>query len=195
MLLGTTCWRDIEQTGDYLLVDRCSFGDTDKFVSLAWNGHGRRANHKVPDTIDASRWERIGVDLAPWRSGGSRVLLCGQIDTWSPHYARPEEWYATVKATHFRPHPAGYAEAPYPIERKFDDCGLAVTLNSSVGVQCVLDGIPTITMDEGAMAWDVTGHSLDDVRRPDREPWTHVLAWTQWSDDEIREGKLWASRW
>jgi hypothetical protein len=30
ILLGTTCWRNIEHTGRYLLVDRCSFGDTNQ---------------------------------------------------------------------------------------------------------------------------------------------------------------------
>jgi hypothetical protein len=191
ILLGTTLWRDIEATGNYLLVDRCSFGDTDKFVSLVWNGHGRRGDHRVPVSHSADRWERHGVDLVPWRQGGSRVVLCGQVETYSQRYARPDDWYKTVKATHFRPHPSGYSEAPYPIARDFQDCGLAVTLNSSVGVQCVLNGIPTVTMDEGSMAWSVTGHSLEDVRLTDREPWCHWLAWTQWSDDEIREGYPW----
>ena len=68
---------------------------------------------------------------------------------------------------------------------------IAVTLNSSIGVQCVLNGIPTITMDEGAMAWDVTGHTIADVCAPDREAWCHFLAWTQWTDEEIREGRPW----
>lgn len=188
VLLGTTCWKGIETTGDFLLIDRCSFGDTNKFVSLVWNGHGRRGDHRVPKDY-GDRWERIGPELKPWKTG-SRTVLCGQIDTWSPRYARPEDWYATVEATHFRPHPAGYSTAPYPIVRDFKDCELAITLNSSVGVQAVLDGIPTSAMDEGSMAWDV-----GNAERTEREPWCQWLAWTQWSDDEIREGELWRSRW
>lgn len=131
------------------------------------------------------------MDLGEWRQGGSRVVLCGQHDSWAPQYARPEDWYQTVTATHFRPHPAGYANAPYPIARNFEDCRQAVTLNSSVGVQCVLAGIPTVTMDEGAMAWPVTSHVVGEIATPDRLPWCHWLAWTQWTDDEIREGKPW----
>lgn len=185
VLLGTTCWKGIETTGEFLLVDRCSFGDTNKFVSLVWNGHGRRGDHRVPENFSADRWEQYGVPLKPWQTG-SRTVLCGQVDTWSPLFQRPEDWYATVKATHFRPHPAGYADAPYPIVRDFKDCGLAVTLNSSVGVQALLDGVPTVAMDEGSMAWGVTSQRIE---------WCHWLAWTQWSDDEIRKGELWASRW
>src|SRR6476620_9955641 len=59
VLLGTTFWRDIERDGgEFLLVDRCSFGDTERFVSLVWNGHGRRGDHRVPEYFNVERWER-----------------------------------------------------------------------------------------------------------------------------------------
>lgn len=189
ILLGTTCWRAVEATGNYLLVDRCSFGHTDVFVTLVWNGHGRRGDHRIPEHVTADRWERYGIPLLPWKYG-RRVVLCGQTETYSPHWASLSAWYASVRATHFRKHPAGENPTGLPDATDFQDA-IAVTLNSSIGVQCVLDGVPTVTMDEGAMAWDVTGHSLDDIRMPDRLPWAHRLAWTQWSDDEIREGTPW----
>ncbi len=193
ILLGTTLWRGIERDGgDYLLVDRCSFGDTDKFVSLVWNGHGRRGDHRVPDNHDASRWEKHGVPLKPWRVGGKRLVLCGQIETYAPRWPTPDAWYAATRATHFRRHPAGANTTRLPDAATFDDCGFAITLNSSVGVSAVMEGVPTITMDEGAMAWDVSGHSLLEQFCGDRLPWCHWLAWTQWSDDEIREGVPWA---
>jgi hypothetical protein len=192
ILLGTTCWRAVEATGNYLLVDRCSFGDTEKYVSLVWNGHGRRGDHRVPAEVDGSRWEAMGEALHPWKPQGSRIVLCGQTETYSPHWTRVEDWYASVGATHFRPHPAGTNPTGLPHSGdSFEDVGAAVVLNSSIGIKCVLAGIPTITMDEGSMAWDVTGHSLDDIRTPDRTLWAWRLAWTQYSDDEIREGKLW----
>lgn len=188
ILLGTTLWREIERDGgEFLLVDRCSFGDTDRFVSLVWNGHGRRGDHRVPENFDATRWEKHGVELQPWRVEGSKVLLCGQTETYSPHWSRLDDWYAEHgrQATHFRPHPAGANTTSLPTERSFEEVREAITLNSSVGVQCVLAGIPTQVHDEGGMAWGVPPHT-------DRLPWCHWLAWTQWSDDEIREGVPWA---
>lgn len=186
VLLGTTLWRGIERDGgEFLLVDRCSFGDTEKFVSLVWNGHGRRGDHRVPDNYDASRWEKHGVELKPWQDG-SRQILCGQTESYSPHWPSLDNWYAAQNATHFRRHPAGINPTRLPDAATFDDCGLAITLNSSVGVQCVMEGIPTQVHDEGSMAWDVRDGECD------RLPWCHWLAWTQWSDDEIREGTPWA---
>jgi hypothetical protein len=51
--------------------------------------------------------------------------------------------------------------------------------------------VPTVTLDEGAMAWDVAGHKLGDTIRPDRTRWAHNLAMTQWSLGEIADGTMW----
>lgn len=185
ILLGTTCWRHIETDGRYLLVDRASWGDPD-YVSLVWDGHGRRGNHMVPD-CRSGRWERHGVEMLPWREG-RRVILCGQTETWSPHYKDLASWYDQVDATHFRGHPAGDNPTGLPVARDWRDAGLAITLNSSIGVESVMKGIPTVTMDGAAMAWDVTSHDPSVVVTPDRRDWAEWLAWTQWHWDEIEQG-------
>jgi hypothetical protein len=189
ILLGTTLWRGIERDGNYLLVDRCSFGDTERWVSLVWNGHGRRGDHRIPAQASPARWEGMGIELQPWQQRGERVVLCGQTEPYSPHWRTIDDWYRSIKATHFRPHPAGSNPNLLPTAQDFENCKAAVVLNSSIAIKTVMAGVPTVTMDEGSMAWDVTGHSLDDIRMPDRRPWCHALAYTQWSHDEIREGK------
>jgi len=202
ILLGTTFWGGVEDGGPFLLVDRCSFGDPGRWVSLVRDGHGRRGDHRVPDRPDGTRWRQAGIEVEPWREGDDgAVVLCGQTRTWSPHYARLEQWYARVgpECTSFRPHPADRGRAPpggdgqpLPGQEGWQGVARAVTLNSSVGVEGVLRGIPTVTMDEAAMAWDVTGHEPGEIRRPDRTEWLHWLAWTQWHYDEIRAGTPWA---
>jgi hypothetical protein len=66
-----------------------------------------------------------------------------------------------------------------------------VTWNSNAGVDAVLAGIPAIAMDQGSMAWDVTGHELNMPPMPDRTAWAHALAWKQWTKDEIASGACW----
>lgn len=185
IVLGTTLWKGVEQTGRYLLVDRCSFGDTNQWVTLVWDGHGRRGEHKA--RTDPSRWEKIGCAIEPWHTG-SKVVLCGQHDTYSPHYHTLEEWYREVPATHFRPHPDGGNPTALPEYMGFDDVEAFITLNTSFGVEAVMRGVPVVTMDEAAMAWDVTGHSPYDVQTPCRQEWLHWLAWTQWHHDEVQLG-------
>lgn len=184
VLLGTTCWRDLEH-GEYLLVDRCSFGDTNRQVSLVRDGHGRRGDHRVPLNPCASRWERHGVPVQPWQRG-ERTVLCGQHQSWSPQWPVLADWYASVKATHFRRHPAGDNPTGLIETRDWNACGLAVTLNSSVGVAAVLAGVPTQVHDFAGMAWPGFAYGSD------REPWLHWLAHTQWTWDEIAEGRPWA---
>lgn len=188
ILFGTTFWRAVELTGRFLLVDRASWGDPD-FVSLVWDGHGRRGNHCIPQPVDGRRWQRIGIPIHPWCRGGARVILCGQTETYSPHYSRLEDWYANVTASHFRPHPAGGNPTGLPLARDWADAGRVVTLNSSIGVESVLSGIPTVTMDEAAMAWEVSAHDPEETATPDRRRWLEWLSWTQWTWHEIEAGE------
>ena len=194
ILLGTSSFRACEN-GPYLLVDRCSLGDTNRWVTLVRDGHGRRGDFRVPHGTPAARWECMedaaGVKVQPWRSG-RKIVLCGQTETWSPHYTALPDWYRTLPATHFRKHPAGDNPTGLPEVRKWDGVGQAFTLNSSVAVDAVLAGVPTVTMDEGAMAWDVTSHTPDEIVKPARLPWLQWLSWTQWSHDEISEGRPWS---
>lgn len=188
IVLGTTMWRDVEHSGRYLLVDRASYGDPD-YVSLVWSGHGRRGNHCVPENT-GDRWVDIFPEPFPWDKTGRRVIVCGQTESYSPHYDMVL-WYDKVipEATHFRRHPVGPSHIRLPPACDWTDAGRVITLNSSVGVESVLKGIPTVTMDEAAMAWDVTGHRPDEVVTPDRTPWLAWLAWTQWHWDEIEMGE------
>lgn len=184
ILFGTTMWRNIERdSGRWLLVDRCSFGDGGEYVSLVWNGHGRRGNHCVPDDYDDSRWKRHGVEIQPFRTGSRRVL-CGQTESYSP-YTTLEDWYekAGKGASHFRRHPAGKNPTNLPSYERWDDVGLAITLNSSVAVQALALGITATVDDEGGMAY-----RWGERFAFEREPFFHWLSWTQWHWDEIREG-------
>lgn len=184
IVLGTTCWKPVEESGRYLLVDRASWGDP-HYVQLVWDGHGRRGDHKVPKLGG----RKLDIDLQPWDDSGHKVVLCGQTETWSPQYTDVKQWYAEVKATHFRKHPAGENPTGLPLAQDWFDVGKVITLNSSVGVESVLNGIPTVAMDEASMAWDVAAHDPQETVIPCRDEWLEWLAWTQWHWDEIAEGK------
>jgi hypothetical protein len=182
ILLGTTFWRRIEATGPYLLIDRCSYGNTDHYVTLVWNGHGRRGDHKVPANFDASRWEKHQVPLMPWKTGSKRVLA-GQTESYC--HRSLEGFYGSVDATHFRKHPAGENPTGLPAWDSFDDIERLITLNSSVAVSGMIQGVRTEIHDEGGMAYGTECNDESRLRL------MHWLAWTQWSHDEIAEGLPW----
>jgi hypothetical protein len=70
----------------------------------------------------------------------------------------------------------------------------AVTYSSNSAVDAVLEGIPTITMSEHSMAWDVTSHTLKvkDLVTPQRDSWLHAVSWAQCKETELRDGQAWA---
>lgn len=177
ILFGTTFFRAIEDDQPWLLVDRASIGDPD-YVSLVWNGHGRRGDHRVPNVVDGARWNALGVELQPQAAPFSDVVICGQTETYSPHWVRIEDWYGSiVGATHFRPHPAGTNPTNLPIKHGWD--ANFHVLNSSIAVEAAIRGLPLVVHDEGCMAHGVRN----------REEWAHWLAWTQWNWNEIEAGK------
>ena len=94
------------------------------------------------------------------------------------------EWYASHhEATHFRPHPAMPVNPTYlPMTHDWDDVKQVITLNSSVAVDAILLGVPTVCEDEGAMAWPGFKNGED------RLPWLHWLAHTQHHHEEIQDG-------
>lgn len=194
ILLGTSLFRDVEESGDYLLVDRCSFGDTDSFVSLVFNGHGKRGDHKVPANYTDSRWKLHGVPLLPMVNRDSimrRTILCGQSEPYSPDWQSIDEWYRSREgiATHFRPHPVTEQwSCKLPVQLNWRDAWRAITLNSSVGVQAVIDGLHVVADDAGSMVYpgvDDNGETGGLTRRE----LLHWIAWTQWHHDEIDAGE------
>lgn len=209
ILLGTSCFRAVEATGEYLLVDRCSFGDTNKYVSLVFNGHGRRGDHKIPFYHDASRWALHGVELAPWvknagthiesyREGRSRLVCAGQMEAYAPKLSPAIDaldfWYDSMNrmCTHFRPHPAADAETiargpSLDIWRSWDGVRGLMTFNSSVAIEALIHGIPADVDDEGGMAygWRAKCRYIDNARLELMQR----LAWTQWHHDEISLGE------
>lgn len=191
-----------------LVMERGHVGDRMAWTSCGWGGIGRRGRY--PEGCDdGQRWaQHHGHLMQGWKAGGGYALIIGQVENdQSIGDLDVAEW-ATDCASHlgelgwnvrFRPHPlaprwptpAGLTVLRGTLEQAFADAGLCVTFNSTTGVEAVLAGVPTVTLDEGAMAWPVAGHALSDVLRPRRWPWASDLAWTQWTVEEVAQGEAW----
>lgn len=181
------------------------------FYAAGFNGLNNRADFRNANS-PPDRWEKLGVELKPWRSANNGVvLLCGQVpwdasvqDThhsgWL-HAIVEEMSYSTNRKIVFRPHPlakvpniTGAEYSTAPLMEDLDRTHVLVTFNSNSSVESVVEGVPAITFDEGAMAFDVTAHDLSFLERPltpDREQWAANLAYTQWTPAEMRRGETW----
>jgi len=175
--------------------------------AAGWNGLNGRADFKNT-SCPADRAQKLGVELKPWKQGNN-VILCGQVP-WDAavDFSDHKEWLQktaraiflmTDRPVIFRPHPKaklppieGTVYSTRPLAQDLEDAYCCVTFNSNSGVEAVLAGVPTVTMDKGAMAWEVTSHTLSDMAyMPDREQWLNNLAYTQWTPAEMRDGEAW----
>lgn len=197
-----------------LVAERGYIGDRFHWTSLAWGGLNGRGDFKVPAGIDGRRFNGChGPDaLKPWTNrerGGGYALILGQVpgDCSLAGLADYPGWLAEVAAglkeqgfrVRFRPHPnapvlrCGVRVVEGTLAEALAGSRLVVAYNSNAAVEAVLAGVPAIVVDRGSMAWPVAGYTWRPayVRRPDREPWAHRLAWCQWSPRELEDGTAW----
>jgi hypothetical protein len=199
--------------GEVCILERGYVGDRFAWTSVSFGGAlNGRAEFGGP-FHDGSRWERHHAHLMQaWRDRhDGYALLIGQVPgDQSIASVDMDGWYHRTAAelknvgwdVRFRPHPvaeqrgcrcevAGVSTIGGDLVSAADCAGLFVTFNSNTGVESVLAGVPTITMDAGSMAWPVAGHALDEIATPDRTAWAYALAWKQWRREEIADGTTW----
>lgn len=206
--------RQKEQGRDYLVFERGYIGDRFKWTSVGFNGLNGYAEFHAYN-MPNDRWDRFFGDewLKPWKYSGKHVLICGQVpgDASIKHtdhskwlreaVALCQQQYPSKKIL-FRPHPVsvnrgglkkieGAETSTGSLAEDLAGSFCAVTFNSNSGVDAVLAGVPAVTMDEGAMAYNITSHKIGKIIRPDRTQWAYNMAYCQWTEEEIANGDAW----
>lgn len=195
--------------GQICVLERGYIGDRFAWTSVSFGGGlNGRGIFRGP-FHDGSRWERHFAHLMrPWRmSADGYALIMEQVpgDTAVVNVDLPTFYsdarcaFQSTMPVKMRPHPninprhgeAAIAGARASLKQDLAGAAIAVTWNSNSAVDAVLAGVPTIAMDKGSMAWDVTGHGLKRPPLPDRTAWAHALAWKQWTREELASGYCW----
>jgi hypothetical protein len=203
-----------------LVIER-GFLHREEYFMVGWGGLNGRANY-FNQRCNRKRWEQLGIKLAPWRTTGEHIVLCGQVP-WdaSVQHTDHANWCRetatklselTDRPIRFRPHPlqpTAIDMTDYPVEvsRKAtlaeDLIGAwaVVTYNSNAGVEATIAGIPAFASDIGAMGYSILNHDLAQINSPatpDRRQWLWNLAFTQWTCEEMSRGltieHLWCKR-
>lgn len=180
---------------------------------LGWDGIGGRADFMNED-VDSSRAHIFGSQALPWRQPqeDDPVVVVGQVPydgalrqtdivSWCVKAVRDIK--ASGLPVVVRPHPqapgsileetVGVPLVTRPLKEMRARC--VVTYNSTTASLSALYGTPVVALDRGSLAWEVAGHSLEDIAdppRPDRTRWVEKLGFTQWSEDELRSGEAWS---
>ena len=167
------------------------------------------------------RFKKLGIKIKPWRNKGDHVLIVGQNMFDASLFGIDFEWWVKNTIQHlrkhtdrdivFRDHPENKDQMKNLIDTykwtkqvtysnsgtinddlKNAHCTVAYTSGSSI--DSMIAGIPVITCSEYNFLWPISSHSLEDVENPkcgEREQLLYDLAYTQWTVDEIKQGKPW----
>lgn len=75
-----------------------------------------------------------------------------------------------------------------------DKAHCTVCFSSTMSVDSLINGCPTIAMSPANFAYDIASNKLSEIvdpKRPPREQWIHNLAYTTWFINEIQQGLPW----
>ena len=203
VLFGPNYWKKCENHyKNYLQVNRKFIGDVNDDVAVSWNGFNGRGYFNVdeiiPDQLE-SVLERSPIRIRPCRWGKGDVdtfLLLGQADAgraatynWlGMWYESMRESYSESKAV-FRSHPNGDG---HTLLQDVNRTRFSVSLNSTVAVETLMLGHPTIVHDQGSPVWAI----CNPMRSPTFCQWNRTkmfnyLAMGQYHYSDIETGVCW----
>ena len=191
MLLGPNAHKRFESE-NFLQVNRYFIGtspkDVHENVAISWNGFNGLGYFCLQELDYDRLWNYIRKDeILPW-SSGTKYLLCDQVDNGRSNISL-ENWKRRITVPYkSRSH---ISRNPPPLKTDLQNLKATITFNSTVAIESLLYGVPTVAYDEGSPVYSFVGHKESDIVHPDREKLFHILANCQWHYDEIEQGLWW----
>jgi hypothetical protein len=175
---------------------KATYGDNHsgyfRFTRDAWQHTGQ--GEASPD-----RWERLGIEIKPWRKDGEHILVCPPGDVFANAVGNfsGKSWLENtleILAKHSQRrvlvrHKVEKDKRPLSVD--LERCHALVTHMSNTAVEALLAGVPVFCT--GYCASSSMGRTyLDEIENPllpeDRYRWASVLAANQWTLEEMRSG-------
>lgn len=145
------------------------------WYSLARGMHNTAGRFPV-GAVD--RFDRLGVELKPWREGGERVVL-PQRGIGPKGVAMPRDWAAQQRGR-VRSHPG--MRQSIPLEQDLASAGEVVTWGSGAAVKALILGI---RVESHMPNWVGEQDNTDEGRLA----MFRRLAWAQWDMAELASGE------
>lgn len=167
-------WRD----ADTLYLDRAYWGDPDR-CSLHWLADGEKH-------FTRGNPHRHHPAVQAWKHGRRAIVLCdyGMTGEAEALRARPHFERVTI-----RRHPTEAQSRP--LADDLADHDIAIGRRSTALIDAAIAGLAVITPDPASPVAPVSGITVRDISRPDREQWLRDLAWHNWHISEITRGEAW----
>jgi hypothetical protein len=173
---GDVAARAFEREGlPVLVAENATWGGEfqgERWYTLARGFHNMAGRFPVGDS---DRWDRLGCELADWRTGGETVVLL-QRGLGPREVAMPRGWTWPGRV---RSHPGNRQGLDLRLD--LDRAGLVVTWGSGAAVLALIWGIPVVSHMPN---WIAAQKNTD----ADRLRMFRELAWAQFTLDEIQSG-------
>lgn len=149
----------------------------------------------VDENVGPERFDALRLRVHPWRRGGHRIIVAAP----SKHYTefhRLDGWTERVVAQlrkTGRPVAVRHKTSGVPLDRELLDAHCLVTHGSVAAIEAVVMGCPVIVDPQSAAA-PVGRTSVSDIENlnyPDRAPWLRALANSQFTANEVANGRIW----
>ena len=197
-----------------LVLERGYVGNREQWTAIGWNGINGNADFCLNKEL-GNRIKKLQWHFKDWqRNNTGIILIAGQVpgDNSVKHLKIDVVYQKIIRQLNiiaakpiiFRPHPLSRKSFwKKVLDVPISDCSLmedlhrafvVITLNSNMGVDAIIEGVPVISLDKGSMVWDVSGHGVYDAvfpHYPDRNDWFKKLAYCQWNEKEIIDGYAW----
>lgn len=159
-----------------------------EWFSLCRNHHGGAGTWYCGGP---ERWDSWGVELAPWREGGTQTIILEQRGIGEPGVRSPPGWHMHTQLRiggRIRHHPGNQRT---PIEPDLSKAEKVVTWASSAGLKALAYGVPVWHEYKQWIGAEAASRIGDPLVRDDtkRLSMFRRLAWAMWTLDEIREGQ------
>lgn len=163
----------------------------------------------VRQGLPAMRFERLGLRIKPWRTGGREVVVAGSTaKACADHGIAYQAWERQVIAQlqdcgrpiAYRPKPNDLAAGPIagaaldrrPVSEMLASAYAVVTHHSNTAVDALLAGIPVHCETGAAAVFSVPLDKIMDAPLLEgREQFLFDVAWLQWTLEEMRTGECW----
>ena len=139
------------------------------------------------------RWDGWGVELSPWRDGGTDIVILEQRGIGEPGIASPDRWAEKVQKRiggRIRKHPGASIPA-VSLRDDLANASCAVTWHSGAALQALLMGVPVFydfPQWIGATAARPLAEFDKGPAHGDRLTLFRKAAWAMWTAEEIRSG-------
>lgn len=147
---------------------------------------------------DGSRWKALGINLKPWRTEGSHLLICPNRSFGVPERMMHPDWAAhtearlrkqTSRPIIVRVHP-GNKKPARSLREDLRGCWAVYVWYSSAGIHALIEGVPVFCSSPHWILRDAASQGTPDAPTlPDRLPALERMAWSQWNVEEISKGE------